>query len=68
MLKEKRKKLKLTQEELSKKACVSIRMVQKYEQGEKDLNKAQAITVYRLSKALNCKMEDLINQHKSPSQ
>lgn len=62
MLKEIRKKSNLTQEELSQKANVSLRMIQKYEQGEKDLNKAQGITIYKLSRTLNCKMEDLIRK------
>lgn len=35
-------------------------MIQSYEQGAKDINKAQAITVYKLSKALNVKIEDLL--------
>lgn len=39
-------------------------MLQKYEQGDRDLNKAQAETVYKLAKALNCKMEELIDIQK----
>lgn len=62
MLKEMRSKMNLTQAELSQKARVSLRMIQKYEQGEKDLNKAQGITIYRLSKVLKCRMEDLIRK------
>lgn len=62
MLKELRNRTNLTQKELAEKASVSLRMVQKYEQGEKDLNKAQGITLYKLSKALGCRMEDLINR------
>lgn len=62
MLKELRNRTNLTQKELAEKASVSLRMVQKYEQGEKDLNKAKGITLYKLSKALGCRMEDLITK------
>ena len=35
-------------------------MVQHYEQGFHDINKAEAMTVYKLAKALGCRMEDLL--------
>lgn len=54
----------LSQSLLSKKANVSLRSLQAYEQDDRDLNKAQAETVYKLAKALNCKMEELINIQK----
>ena len=50
----------LSQRQLSEKSGVSIRMIQHYEQGFKDINKASAETIYRLAKSLNCKMEDLV--------
>ena len=49
----------LTQKALAEKANVSVRMIEQYEQGTKDINKASADTVFRLSRALNCSMEDL---------
>ena len=55
---------KLSQSQLAKASGVSLRMLQKYEQGDRDLNKAQAETVYKLAKALNCKMEELIDIQK----
>ena len=54
----------LSQSLLSKKANVSLRTLQAYEQVDRDLNKAQAETVYKLAKALNCKMEELIDIQK----
>lgn len=63
-LKEKRMQRKLSQSQLAKASGVSLRMLQKYEQGDRDLNKAQAKTVYKLAKALNCKMEELIDIQK----
>lgn len=31
------------------------------EQGSRDINKAQAITLYRLAKALDCNIEELLD-------
>lgn len=50
----------MSQSQLANKAGVNGRMLQHYEQGYKDINKAQAITVYKLAKALDCKVEDLL--------
>ena len=49
-----------TQADLAKKSGVSLRSIQMYEQRNKDINKANADTVYRISKVLGCSMEDLI--------
>ena len=51
-----------TQAELARLSNVSLRSIQMYEQRNKDINKASADTVYRLSKALGCTMEDLIER------
>ena len=51
-----------TQAELAKKAEVSLRSVQMYEQRNKDINKASVETVYRLAKSLGCTVEDLIEK------
>ena len=59
-LKRIRKRKNITQNELSEYADVNIRMIQHYEQGFKDINKAQAITVYKLADALGTTMESLI--------
>lgn len=50
----------LTQKKLAEKSGVSARMIEQYEQGKKSLKRASAETVYSLSKALNCKIEDLM--------
>lgn len=55
-----RKEQNLSQSELSKKSGVNCQMIQKYEQGTKDINKASALTLYKISKVLNCKIEDLL--------
>lgn len=50
----------LSQTKLAEESGVNVRMIQHYEQGVKDLNRAQAITVHRLAQALDCKVEDLL--------
>lgn len=57
-----RQSKRYTQKMLSEKSGVNIRMIQHYEQGVKDINKAQADTVYKLAQALECTVEDLINK------
>lgn len=51
---------RITQRELSERSGVSLRTLQDYEQGQKPINKAAAITVLRIAQALNCKVEDLL--------
>lgn len=60
-LKEIRLNCGLSQSKLAEKSCVGIRTIQSYEAGMRDLNKASGETLYNLSKALNCSMEDLIS-------
>lgn len=50
----------LTQLELSKKSNLNIRNIQLYEQRQNNINKANALTLFKLSKVLNCKVEDLL--------
>ncbi len=50
----------ISQKELSIKSGVSVRSIQMYEQRNKDINKANSITLYMLSRVLGCNMEDLL--------
>ena len=50
----------LTQRALADKAGIGLRSVQMYEQRRKDVNRAEAITVLALSRALGCRVEDLL--------
>lgn len=59
-LKQFREQAGLSQTQLGDKAGVSYRMIQHYEQGIKDINKAQALTVYKLAKALQVQIEDIL--------
>lgn len=51
-----------SQSELAERSGVGLRSIQMYEQRNKDINKASADTLYRLSIALGCTMEDLIER------
>ena len=51
-----------TQAELAKRSGVSLRSVQMYEQRNKNINKASAETLYRISKVLGCTIEDLLEK------
>ena len=56
-----RKMKDMTQETLAELSGVSLRNIQAYEQGYKDINKAQVVTVLQLSEALECDVYDIIN-------
>jgi len=49
-----------TQAKLAKAANVSLRSIQMYEQGNKDINKAQALTLAKIARILGCDIEDLL--------
>ena len=59
-LKDTRLAKKLTQNQLAEASGVSLRMIQYYEQGTKDINKAEAMTVYKLSENLDCNIWELL--------
>lgn len=50
----------LSQAELAEKAGVGLRSIQMYEQRNKDIDRAQAATIVRLSRALHCDPEALL--------
>lgn len=59
-LKRIREEKNISQSKLSEISGVNLQMIQKYEQGVKDINKAQGITLHALAQALECKIEDLL--------
>ncbi len=61
-LRRKREMADLSQSELASLADVPIRQIQLFEQGKRKINNTAAITLYKLSKALNCKMDELIER------
>lgn len=61
-LKRLRSEAGISQSKLSELSGVNLQMIQKYEQGVKDINKAQGETLYKLAQALECTVEDLIKK------
>ena len=51
----------MTQAELAKKSGVSLRQIQAFEMGYRDINKASVLTVLRLSEALECDVYEILN-------
>ena len=55
-----RKRAGLSQNELAEQAGIPVRMIQHYEQRQKNINKAQVEYLARLSRVLNCNIEELL--------
>ncbi len=55
-----RKASGMTQKELAEASGTSLRMIQLYEQRNRDINKTQAITLSRIARTLGCEAEDLM--------
>lgn len=60
-LKERRQALGLSQSQFASRAGINVRKLQDYEQGHSSINKAAGETIYKLAKALDCTMEDLLD-------
>lgn len=54
----------MSQSELSRKSGVSLRSIQMFEQGNRDINKAQCVTVLQLAEALDCDVYEIINDRR----
>lgn len=61
-LKKLRESRGLSQAELAKISGISLRSIQMYEQRVNDIDKAQAQTIYKLSRVIGCAMEDLLEK------
>ena len=59
-----RKNAGLSQRKLAEYSNVSLRSIQLYEQRQLDINSAEAIKLYQISKVLGCNMEDLLEKNK----
>ena len=59
-LKKLRESRGLSQQELAKLSGVNLRSIQMYEQRVNNIDKAQAQAVFKLSRAIGCTMEDLL--------
>ena len=51
-----------SQAKLAAVADVPLRQIQLFEQRQRDINKTSAVTLYKLSKALHCKIDDLFER------
>lgn len=60
VIKRSKKKAGLSQSQLAELSGVNFRMLQYYEQGTKDINKAQLYTLLSICDTLNCGLGDLI--------
>lgn len=60
VLKELRNEAGLSQSQLSEKSGVNLRMIQKYENQDRDIRKASGETLQKLATTLGCQMEDLM--------
>lgn len=52
----------MTQTQLSELSGISLRTLQDFEQGRRNLSGASALTVYKLSQVLGCKFSDLLGE------
>lgn len=59
-LKETRKNKGLSQKELAERAGISLKALQAYEQNYRPLERASALDVYNIAKALDTTIEDLL--------
>lgn len=60
-LKQVRRAKELTQKELAEATGISLRTLQHFECGARDLNGAAAMTVYTIAKALGVEMTELLD-------
>ena len=51
---------KLSQRQLAEAEDVPVRQIQLFEQGERDINKTQGMTLLKLSRVLKCRPEELL--------
>ena len=64
-LKEERQRAKFTQIKLANIACIDLSTLQKYERGARSIDGASLKTLLRLAIALNCRLEDIIEDEET---
>ena len=60
MIQEIRKQRGLSQSQLAEKIGMSVRMLQHYEQGYKNIDHAKLDTICNIARALECSIEDIL--------
>lgn len=63
-LKEMRQAKGFSQSQLAEKTGINVRTLQHYEQGSKDFDHARIDTILKVCIALNCKLDDIIENPK----
>ncbi len=63
MLQRLRENKNISQSQLSKMSGVSVRMIQQYEQGVRNINGAKLETLLDLAAVLDCKISDIITDN-----
>lgn len=66
-LKNMREMRELTQREAAEASGINLRMIQNYEQGERDINGAKLVTLLKLCVALHCRLEDILDDDETLS-
>lgn len=61
-LKDTREAAGLSQSQLAELSGINLRMIQHYEQGSKNINKASAVSVLMLAEALDADIYDILNE------
>lgn len=51
----------MSQSQLANTAGVSVRILQDYERGSRDLNGAKLVTILKLCNALGCSLQDILS-------
>lgn len=64
-LQEKRTAAGLTRQKLSEQSGVNVRLIERYEQGERDVNGAKLKTLLKLCKALGCELKDIVDDEET---
>lgn len=64
-LQEQRDAAGLTRQKLSEKSGVNARLIERYEQGERDINGAKLKTLLRLCAALGCELKDIVDDEET---
>lgn len=64
-LQEQRAASGLTRQQLSELSGVNIRMIERYEQGERDINGAKLKTLLKLCASLGCELKDIVDDEET---
>ena len=52
----------ISQSKLAELSGISVRVIQSYEQGHRDINLASGVSLHKLAQALKCSMEELLEE------